>query len=225
MLERIALHTVLRAPWNTFRHSDFFKLRKYGGPNIRSFNVACASALYRTAARTVSNWGSWIHQMTAACEEHLPVIRSIKGLHYPEFWDSPSFAHNLFWAFEGFSHQKKIQKAGGLLVKKLTEKNDGIRPTPGGEFFRSSKGVQKLAYSVIMEEVFPDSDSDQVDILCMSRCEKLFAPYDIHCNDGANFPDALSQLENTRGHVAIKVLKTWLNGWATSHRMHEDTLL
>jgi len=138
---------------------------------------------------------------------------------------SPSFAHNLFWAYEGFSHQKKIEKAGGLLVQKVTEKNDGIRPTPGGEFFRSSKGVQKIAYSVIMEEVFPDSDSDQVDILCMSRCEKLFAPYDIHCNDGANFPDALSQLENTRGHVAIKVLKTWLNGWATSHRMHEDTLL
>ena len=27
------------------------------------------------------------------------------------------------------------------------------------------------------------------------------------------------------GHIALKVIKTWLNGWATSHRMHEDPIL
>ena len=51
MLERIALHTVFRVPWNTFRHKDFFSLQCLGGPKVRSFNVACASALYRTASR------------------------------------------------------------------------------------------------------------------------------------------------------------------------------
>ena len=100
MLERIALHTVLRAPWNTFKHSHLFQIHEYGGPKLKSFNVACASALYSTASRTVVTWGSWIQQMTAACNEHLPVTRGIKGLHYPECWDSPSFAHNLKWAFE-----------------------------------------------------------------------------------------------------------------------------
>ena len=51
------------------------------------------------------------------------------------------------------------------------------------------------------------------------------SPYDIHCNGGANFSDALVLLEKTKGHIATKVLKTWLNGWATSHRMHEEITL
>ena len=79
LLERIALHTVFRAPWNSLRHQDFFSLAKYGGPKVRSFNIACASALYRTAAKTVTTWPTWVHQMAAAAKEHLPAIREIKG--------------------------------------------------------------------------------------------------------------------------------------------------
>jgi len=225
MLERIALHTVLRAPWNTFRHSDFFKLHKFGGPKLRSFNIACASALFRTAARTVHNWGHWISQMSAAADEHLPVSRSIQGFHYPDFWDSPSFAHNLFWAFEGFVTQKKFMKAGVSLVQQITEQNNGERPLPGGEFFLNFRALQKSAYSVICKEVFPDEPHTQLDILCVNRCENLFAPFDIFAEDGANFGDAFSLLETVGGHIGLKVMKSWLNGWATSHRMHEDPML
>ena len=76
-----------------------------------------------------------------------------------------------------------------------------------------------------MQAAFPDDDSNQIGTKCISRCEKLFSPYDIHCNGGANFSDALGLLEKTKGHIATKVLKTWLNGWATSHRMHEEIAL
>ena len=34
LLERVAMHTVLRVPWNTFRHSDFFQLPQIDGPNL-----------------------------------------------------------------------------------------------------------------------------------------------------------------------------------------------
>ena len=76
-----------------------------------------------------------------------------------------------------------------------------------------------------MQAGFPDDDSNQIGTLCISRCERLFFPYDIHCDGGANFPDALGLLEKTKGHIATKVLKSWLNGWATSERMHEDIAL
>lgn len=56
VMETVALHVVLRAPWSleTFRHSDFFQLPIVGGPKLRSPNVACAAALYRTAAHTIT---------------------------------------------------------------------------------------------------------------------------------------------------------------------------
>ena len=63
MLERVALHTVLRAPWNTFRHSDMFLLQLIGGPKLRSPNIACASALFRTAAKTIGCWPAWVLQI------------------------------------------------------------------------------------------------------------------------------------------------------------------
>jgi len=225
MLERVALHTVLRVPWNTFRHSDFFKLHRLGGPKLRSFNIACASALFRTAARTVCNWGQWISQMSAAANEHLPVCQSLSGFHYPEFWDSPSFAHNLCWAFEGFVKQKKFMKAGISLVQRLTDGNDGVRPLPGGEFLVKFCALQKSAYSVIFDEVFPDEPHTQLDTLCSTRCANLFAPYDIYAEDGADIDAAFSLLNNVAGHIGLKVVKSWLNGWATSHRMHEDPML
>ena len=40
-----------------------------------------------------------------------------------------------------------------------------------------------------------------------------------------NYEEAFSVLKNVGGGIAMKVIKTWLNGWATSHRMHEDNVL
>ena len=50
-------------------------------------------------------------------------------------------------------------------------------------------------------------------------------PYDIFAGDGPNFPEAFEILGKAGGHICTKVVKTWLNGWAMSHRMHEDVVL
>jgi hypothetical protein len=61
--------------------------------------------------------------MAAVTKEHLPAVREIKGLDYPDFWDSPSFAHNLFWAYEGFTFQEKFKPGGKELIATIREKN------------------------------------------------------------------------------------------------------
>ena len=113
----------------------------------------------------------------------------------------------------------------GKKVGQLTDKNGGVRPTPGGVFFCNFRTLQKIAYSVIFDEVFPDEPQTQLVNLCADRCEKLFAPYDIYAEEGANFEAAYGLLDLVGGHVGLKVVKTWLNGWATSHRMHKDPIL
>ena len=130
MLERIALHTALRTPWNTFRHADLFNIHKVGGPRFRSFCISSASALFRTAARTVTSWPHWVAQMQQAGEEHLSVKNGIQGLHYPDFWDSPSYAQNLFFAFQGFTEQPRLVQAGKCLIQILREKCGGALPPP-----------------------------------------------------------------------------------------------
>ena len=224
MWERVALHTVFRAPWNSFRHQDFFALQHIGGPTLRSLPIACTSAIFRTAVRTATSWPMWISQMKLAAQEHLSVTRGIKDLDYPECWDSPSFAHNLKWAFDGFPGQPRLELAGSQVRQCFIDKNGGRPLFPGDDFFSSAGGIQKLVYRAIMDNVFPDVQCDQLSMLCAARCAALFKPYDIFAGDGPNFPEAFEILEGVGGHISLKVVKTWLNGWATSHRMHEDVV-
>ena len=54
---------------------------------------------------------------------------------------------------------------------------------------------------------------------------KLFAPHYIVGINGACFEGASKTLKQMSGAQALKVIKSWTNGWATSHRMHEDHAL
>ena len=80
-------------------------------------------------------------------------------------------------------------------------------------------------YSVTKGSIFPEVRYTQLKQLCIERCVKLFMPFDIFAGVGANFDEAFEVLDRAGGPVGTKVVKTWLNGWATSHRMHEDHAL
>ena len=87
--ERVAMHTVLRAPINSMRHADFFHLHEFGGPKLRSLTASCASALFRTATKTVPHWPAWIKQLDTAAREFLPIKQFIEGVRTTHIWDSP----------------------------------------------------------------------------------------------------------------------------------------
>ena len=189
---------------------------------MRSFNCACASALFRTAAKTVVTWPNWIRQMKEATKEHLPAVREIKEMDYPDFWDSPSFAHNLAQAFVGFQMQDKFKAAGIEIRERMRSKNDGVMPYPGHKLFSETHGLQKVAYNALTQTLFP---RDEIKDLCVERAKKLFDPYNIFEGDGADFDNAFNVLKTIKGDSAMKVIKTWLNGWVNSHRMHGDHAL
>ncbi len=54
------------------------------------------------------------------------------------------------------------------------------------------------------------------------RIKDIFAPYDIPL---FNYPCISALLRQIRKHDAMRVIKTWVNSWATSYRMHEPVLL
>ena len=61
--------------------------------------------------------------------------------------------------------------------------------------------------------------------MCVERWQKLFVPFFSTPGHDFSIDAAFSALLEVRGAVALKVVKTWLNGWATSDRMHEDPKL
>ena len=57
------------------------------------------------------------------------------------------------------------------------------------------------------------------------RLNTLFSPFLVDCQNHANLERCFGILRGCRVADAIKVIKCWVNGWATSQRYHEDNLL
>ena len=118
--QRVAFHIIYHAPFNTFAHSEFFQWGEVGLPILRCGIAASAAALVRAANKTITRWQKWIPQLRAAADAHLPSFRTCrcKPLLSPDFWDSPSFAENLWGASQGCFDNPDLDPAGGAIVLK-----------------------------------------------------------------------------------------------------------
>ena len=90
-IERCSLHTVLRLPQKSLRHSDFFHLVAVGVRTPRSMNAACAAALFRTSARTVTSRPEWKRQIQIAASASLPPSSARRRISLPLFLGLYSF--------------------------------------------------------------------------------------------------------------------------------------
>ncbi len=73
-----------------------------------------------------------------------------------------------------------------------------------------------------MKSIFPATGEEKIVKLAERRVAKIFQPY---LTNGADVEAATLLLKTLRPSESMKVLKTWLNGWATSKRMSEDPFL
>ena len=207
--ERATLHTIFRLPQNALCHSDFFHLKKLGGPSPRSITSACASALFRTACQTVTNWTYWIQQLETAAASCLPVGPWSSDQLSVECWDSPPIAWNLREASAGFPASAKWSEGASLAISVINKsKSDRIK-------------MQKICYDNLVQARFSDNIHDTI----CRRINDLFNPYTVDCSSLVSLETAWAVLKGCSMSVVIRVLKCWVNGWATSYRYHEAKLL
>ena len=81
--------------------------------------------------------------------------------------------------------------------------------------------MQKICYECLMDCRFSNSLAGTVE----RRLNNSFNPYLVDCSNFVRLEDAFGILRGCRVSVATRVLKGWVNGWATSHRYHESVLL
>ena len=211
-VERAAMHTCLRLPQNALCHSDFFHLQHVGGPKIRSIVAACASAIFRTARRTLTSWPTWIKQLEVAAAEHLPLSPYAADKLSTECWDSPPIACNLREAFRGFPKDDRWCEGAShaiSIIQRSTAKSS------------ASIQVQKICYDALIQYRFVDSLHHTIE----KRLNDSFSPWTVDCTNHVSLSECFGTLKGCKVSVAIRVLKCWSNSWATSHRYHEDKIL
>ena len=211
--QRVAFHIIYHAPFNTFAHSDFFQWGEMGLPKLRCAIATSAAALMRTANRTISCWQEWFPQIRQAAETLLPVQRVFGTcpLFYPVGWDAPSYTENLWHASKGSCGNPTIDEAG----KQIIQKHVGVD---------LAQVRQRKYYHHILEYLYQPGNCNQLDICLMRRIINLFAPHDVNFSNHINLHDCMSVLKELSESDRLKVIKTWLNGWATSRRIKGDFL-
>ena len=80
---------------------------------------------------------------------------------------------------------------------------------------------QKKIYQELVEVLHSPSASFAVHSTLARRVTKLLAPYEIHHNS-VNLDLCIKSLNLISGPSRVRVVKTWLNGWATTDRIKGD---
>ena len=168
------------------------------------------AALYRSASNTVLCWPGWCRQLKAAAQEALPVSRWTQGHFYPKFWDSTPFACNLEGASLGFTCDAKLTEGINSALREIQIRGNDTRDS-----------LQKVVYKHLLISSFRVHCVQET---ILKRVSSIFKPYDLH-DTGINIHSALSMCSRFRKHDVMRILKTWCNAWATSHRFHETIRL
>ena len=168
------------------------------------------AALYRSACKTVTCWPGWCSQLKTAAQEALPISRWSKGYFYPKFWDSAPFACNLEEANLGFPNIGNLSEGVNSALIEIQHISN-----PG------NFSLQKVIYEHLLASSFR---LNCVHETIHRRISSIFKPYDIS-ETGIDIAAALSLCTHLRKHDTMRIIRTWCNGWATSHRFHETVRL
>ena len=103
---------------------------------------------------TVTDWPKWISQLEICAKDFLPVDQLVKRNLTPIYWDSEPLALNFKHAYNGFFNNPQCAEGGAVLTTKLLEMNRTKPVLPRCEFIKRARGIQKLAYSTLLESQF-----------------------------------------------------------------------
>ena len=166
----------------------------------------------RTAWRFKDVWQSWLEQIKNTTDAYGNLITVARDELTPDFWDHPPIAQILSEAWH-CTPLAPIKAQVAAFVKSQinlvsVENMDVSRRSPSNKIT-----FQKWAYPEFLRLLYPDD----LAIVLQRRLQKIL---------GSNFnPDSLAPalliVKSLKPHVAVQVIKTWSNAWATTHRFHE----
>jgi hypothetical protein len=144
----------------------------------------------------------------------------------PPGWDSQSFAETLWQASHGqfqgidLSELKIIRNANTIEVHNSPKTLDQSSRTKPAKI--TDLHLQKNLYKVILETCHSPGCDAALKSTLTRRIRSLFTPYDIDFVNMVKLDLCTSSLNSISVSDRTKVIKTWLNGWATTYRIKGD---
>ena len=205
--ERAIFHKTLHIANNAFSAAAAFSLGDVGGPIFCSAKAMALAALFRTATVTIPRWRSNFEWLLKAAFEFMPIAATVHRTYAVPFWDAPPMVLALHRVASLFPDLKGISRPLGTIA--LLERQWGL----DGHVDKFK--TQRTAYRIILPIIYPPS------LLSLIR-SRVCSVFQI----GQVDEGAVSRILPTlTPHCIMCVVKTWLNAWTTSRRMHEPHIM
>ena len=136
-----------------------------------------------------------------------------------EFWDGPPIALSLSDAFRCFPGDARWAPGAREAFQIISEKRAALA-VASARARPARLQVQSIAFRCLMKSAFPSNLQATV----VRRLHKM-GILDASQSSIPEYDSACAVMRKVRKHVAMCVIKTWTNSWATSHRYHETVLL
>ena len=212
-INRIGMNAVmkcLRMAGNSLSYRTAFSLDLVGGPLFPDLAMILKATLIRASLNTVTGFTSMHQQLQSMATELLPL-----GVHRYKFalpigWDSPAFCSNLFEA-HGVSRNLNVSamhRSGSCAGKPRSSAS--LQAQVFKELFAAQAHPSKFWCNLL---------SDRLLTLCPGEC---------FSRDSVShecFLQLAKVLMSIKPGPRLMVIKTLVNSWSTSRRMHEPTIL
>ena len=132
----------------------------------------------------------------------------------PPGWDSQSFVETLWQASCGQFLGIDISESKVIQNYEVSQRN--VSNAIFHEHF------QKILYKEFLETCHSPGCGVAIKSTLTRRIRSLFTPYDIDFVNVVNLDLCNNSLDSISASDRAKVIKTWLNGWATTYRIKED---
>ena len=193
---------------NTITAIFLEKISVYGGLNLINVPNACRAALIRACTKTY-DWHTPLSRLreAAADDAHcFPIARQARDTPWPAFWQSPALCWTLGRLHEGTFHSGSPALDVALAAAVDAAKN--------------SQFPQKAAYASLQKSF----EGPPIHLFIAARLLKHF-PDEKQTLDLVDWSAWRKISRKQSPKVLHSVLKSWLGGWTTSRRFHEDVML
>ena len=171
----------------------------------------------RTAMVTCNVWPYWFQQLEKTAEPSLSLDQWARDKVSPDFWDSPPIAESLRHAFLGYPGDRKWETGAKNAIKEIY-RDCPVRMSDNKINIPTGVKVQSVCYNHLIQTAFQSSALDS------DLGTHIINLFPLHVVDRSFFDMTLwvSLLSQLRKHEALRVIKTWMNAWATTSRISKE---
>ena len=162
--------------------------------------------MVRTALVTLRSWPDLYTMLKDTAALHAPLARVLQGSLSPPYWDTPAFVETLHEATSGFPHHPRLCRFMPQVIRSAKLLIESASP-----------GQPLRLQGHLTRAIFDKLHTDSVPSLLSRRLRVLAPTIVVSDLDLSNVQALMKRLPTA---WATTILKTWANGWTTTHRLH-----